>query len=64
MDKQTQSALGRLLRHGLSAAGGALVMKGVLAAGMVEPITGTALALASLWLSHKNAKPRRRVKKP
>jgi hypothetical protein len=63
MDKQTESALGTLLRHGLSTAGGALVAKGVMSAAMVEPITGVALTLASLFLSRKNAKPRRRAKK-
>lgn len=64
MDKKTQSAFGTLIRHGLTAAGGALVTKGVIAASMVEPITGTLAALAGLYLSRKNAKPRRRAKRP
>jgi hypothetical protein len=63
MDTKTQSAVGTLIRHGLSTAGGALVAKGLLAASMVEPITGTLAALAGMYLSRKNAKPRRRAKK-
>lgn len=65
VDQPTQDALGTLLRHGLTAAGGALVTKGILAAGIVEPITGTLLALAGLALSHrKNRRAAKAEKAP
>lgn len=45
-----KTILGILARHALNAAGAILVSKGIIAASMVEPVTGAALVLGSvIW---------------
>lgn len=55
--KHKQEDLGSLIRAGLNVAAGVLVHKGVITASMIEPVTGSVLALASVLLSlRKNNK--------
>lgn len=52
-----KAILGLLARHALSAIGAVLVSKGLVAATMVEPVSGAVLLLASVvWSAYQKHK--------